>query len=397
MIRHKALKVRIHPSYHQREYIYMIFAARRKIYNYILEKNLKQISNSGVQRVGMGRIFGLLNISVNSIIQEYPWLKKVPKYILLEEKKKIDVALTEYALSITRGYITTPPKFHSQNAVITESYVDKTKFSYLCGISKHHHHTLNIPHLGYVEVLKPLNHAIIKLQKKYGGLIFGIDIRCINVKITHTSDDKFYAMLMFEFEDGVIEYQSKQHQWLKYQYNDKFGYDMNYYESHIVAIDDHVKGHHKPILCQDSCGDTIYIPKRVITLTHQTQLLYHKMNDIKSYSYDRRIVYLIRYKRKRMQLNNLIISLSHQLSNHYVYTCDATIIALSTHVHSRTHPFLKLYETFRKYLELKIQMEVPDKQITYISVPYNVCRRKTTNIAMYLKQNAIAYYMSLHL
>ena len=409
MIRHKALKMRIHPSYNQRKYIYMVFAARRKVYNYILEKNLKRISMGCVSRVGVSKIYGLLNISVDSIIAEYPWLKKVPKYILLEEKKKIDVTLTEYALAITKGYIVIPPKFHSQNAIITESYIDKTKFNYRSGMNKRNHYVLNLPHLGFVETLKHFDNCIVNLQKKYNGLIFGIDIKCVHVKITHTSDDKYYAMLMFEFEDGIIEYKSKEHAWLKYQYNDVYGYNMQYYNSHIVSIDDHVRWlntntiakqrlmYGKEIMCEDSIGNAFCIPKRVITLTRQTQLLQHKMNDVERYSFEQRIAYQIRYKRKQMQLNNLIISLSHELSNYYVNMDNTDIIVLSSKTHTKNHPFLKLHDTFRHYLSWKIQMEKPYKQLIHVAIPYNVYRRKTINIVAYLKQESIKYYLSLHL
>ena len=318
-------RMRIFPNQNQVYNIMRIFNGQRFIRN----KMCSIIRTSLVK----SRNYKIPNINIDDIINENDWLKKIPRYLLYSTKLKLEEEIRRSLSKLSKFQL---PKYHSFKANVTMSYINKSTKDYVKFDPSTNR--VELPNLGYIDTLKlPINNISKFLIKN--DLIYGITFNYVGYKITRNQDNKFYATLIYTYEDSFTEY--KDFEFINKIFHKK--YNIHDYENHVISID-LISSLHKGLLLRDSNNNKIELPNKV-------KRLFKFYCNIKKFSIlklrNPRIQKLI--YRKIEQLRNVMIEFSRNVINHYL--CEYDIIGISKIEISRSNKYKIIYDQFMNILQ----------------------------------------------
>lgn len=373
MTRYKTYRVRIFPNIHQRRYIHLVMDARRKVYNTINHLHRDEYIRTD------GR--SLSSVTIRDVIEQHPWMKKIPQYLLCESKHKIDEAFHNMIHRRNQLIFEMFPKYHSCNAGIPDTYVDRdNKFIVKFNTEKNDngHYTVTLPHLGNVEALKLPVNSILQTMNKH-KLEYGVTFKYVNVKIIKSFDSKYYATLLYQYEDDTTtEYDSIFFKNIVFHQM----YQPGEYPKHVIGIDD-ITSLKKLIVCKDSDGLKYGVSKHIKSLIASIKRLSDK------YTRQCKCVYL-----KIQQLRNAIDELTRNIARYYLLNYN--VIALpNTSTYYRNHLQL-IHNSFRKHL-IQYGSEIEHCIVDSVSVIsiLDQIRDKHFNLSEYVKNNEIEQLMKI--
>ena len=199
MKKYKAVKYRIYPNKKQQELIFKTFGCSRFVYNYMLEKSIEAHEN--------GESFctrNSFNYLLPSLKRELPWLKEVDSIALESANDNLAAAFSNFFKKNANF-----PKFHKKK--LSGSYTTRCKNGNIALLDK----GIKLPKLGKVKT------SLHRMPKK--------DWKLKSVTVSQSSDGKFYASVLFEYESD-INYQA--------DLNNAIGFD---YASNGLFVDSNGK------------------------------------------------------------------------------------------------------------------------------------------------------------
>lgn len=165
----KSLKVRIYPNKKQEELIIKTFGCVRYVYNYYLDKRIKQYKNCK-----KSLSYNECSKDLTSLKKELEWLKEPDKFSLQSSLKNLDEAYKRFFKN--SGDF---PKFKSKNNK-KDSYTTKFTNNNIEIFENH----IKLPKLG-------------KVKYRDNSIIKG---RILNVTVLKTKTGKYFAAITYEKE-----------------------------------------------------------------------------------------------------------------------------------------------------------------------------------------------------
>ena len=173
MKKNKAIKYRIYPNKEQQELILKTFGCSRFVYNYMLEESIKVHEN--------GESFctrNSFNYLLTLIKKEFLWLKEVDSTALRSANDNLAAAFSSFFKKNTNF-----PKFHKKK--LSGSYTTKCINGNIALLDR----GIKLPKLGKVKA------SLHRMPKK--------DWNLKSATISQSSDGKFYASVLFEYESDI--------------------------------------------------------------------------------------------------------------------------------------------------------------------------------------------------
>ena len=170
MKKNKAIKYRIYPNKEQRDLILKTFGCSRFVYNYMLERSIKAHENG--ESLCTRNSFNYL---LPSLKRELPWLKEVDSKALESVNNNLATAFLNFFKENNNF-----PKFHKKK--LSGSYTTRGNIALL-------DKGIKLPKLGKVRA------SLHRMPKK--------DWKLKSATISQSSDGKFYASVLFEYESDI--------------------------------------------------------------------------------------------------------------------------------------------------------------------------------------------------
>lgn len=170
----KSLKVRIYPNKKQEELIIKTFGYVRYVYNYYLDKRIKQYKNCK-----KSLSYNECSKDLTSLKKELEWLKEPDKFSLQSSLKNLDEAYKRFFNNLGRF-----PKFKSKNNK-KDSYTTKFTNNNIEIFESH----IKLPKLG-------------KIKYRDNSIIKG---KISNVTVLKTKTGKYFAAITYEKEEKPLE------------------------------------------------------------------------------------------------------------------------------------------------------------------------------------------------
>ena len=173
MKKNKSIKYRIYPNKEQQSLIFKTFSCSRFVYNYMLEMSIKAHEN--------GESFctrNSFNYLLTSIKKEFVWLKEADSTALTSANDNLAAAFSNFFKKNTNF-----PKFHKKK--FSGSYTTKCVNGNIFLLDK----GIKLPKLGKVRA------SLHRMPKK--------DWKLKSATISQSSDGKFYASVLFEYESDI--------------------------------------------------------------------------------------------------------------------------------------------------------------------------------------------------
>lgn len=170
MKKNKSIKYRIYPNKEQQSLIFKTFGCSRFVYNYMLGESIKAREN--------GESFctrNSFNYLLTSVKKELPWLKEVDSTALTSANDNLAAAFSNFFKKNSNF-----PKFHKKR--FSGSYTTKGSIALL-------DKGIKLPKLGKVRA------SLHRMPKK--------DWRLKTATVSQSSDGKFYASVLFEYESDI--------------------------------------------------------------------------------------------------------------------------------------------------------------------------------------------------
>lgn len=173
MKKNKAIKYRIYPNKEQQSLILKTFGCSRFVYNYMLEKSIEAHENG--ESLYTRNSFNYL---LPSIKKELPWLKEVDSKALESANNNLAVAFSNFFKKNANF-----PKFHKKK--LSGSYRTSCMNGNIALLNK----GIKLPKLGKIRA------SLHRMPKK--------DWKLKAVTVSQSSDGKFYASVLFEYESDI--------------------------------------------------------------------------------------------------------------------------------------------------------------------------------------------------
>ena len=173
MKKNKAIKYRIYPNKEQRELILKTFGCSRFVYNYMLERSIEAHKNG--ESLCTRNSFNYL---LPSLRKEFVWLKEVDSIALASANDNLATAFSNFFKKNNNF-----PKFHKKK--LSGSYTTKCINGNIALLDK----GIKLPKLGKVRA------SLHRMPKK--------DWNLKSATISQSSDGKFYASVLFEYESDI--------------------------------------------------------------------------------------------------------------------------------------------------------------------------------------------------
>lgn len=173
MKKNKAIKYRIYPNKEQQGLILKTFGCSRFVYNYMLEKSIKDYENSK-----SFCIRNSFNYLLTSLKKDLIWLKEVDSTALTSANDNLAAAFSSFFKKNANF-----PKFHKKK--LSGSYTTKCVNGNIGILDK----GIKLPKLGKVRA------SLHRMPKK--------DWKLKSAIISQSSDGKFYASVLFEYESDI--------------------------------------------------------------------------------------------------------------------------------------------------------------------------------------------------
>ena len=173
MKKNKAIKYRIYPNKEQQSLIFKTFGCSRFVYNYMLEESIKAHEN--------GESFctrNSFNYLLTSLKKEFVWLKEVDSLALTSANDNLATAFSGFFKKNANF-----PKFHKKK--LSGSYTTRLVTGNIALLDK----GIKLPKLGKVRA------SLHRMPKK--------DWKLKAATISQSSDGKFYASALFEYESDI--------------------------------------------------------------------------------------------------------------------------------------------------------------------------------------------------
>lgn len=170
MKKNKAIKYRIYPNKAQQDLILKTFGCSRFVYNYMLEESIRVHDNGGSFCTRNS-----FNYLLTSLKRELHWLKEVDSRALLSANDNLAAAFSSFFKKNTNF-----PKFHKKK--LSGSYTTRGNIALL-------DKGIKLPKLGKVKA------SLHRMPKK--------DWKLKSVTVSQSSDGKFYASVLFEYESDI--------------------------------------------------------------------------------------------------------------------------------------------------------------------------------------------------
>lgn len=173
MKKNKAIKYRIYPNKTQQDLILKTFGCCRFVYNYMLEMSINAYKNG--ESFCTRNSFGYL---LTSLKKEFIWLKEVDSRALVSANNNLAAAFSNFFKKNANF-----PKFHKKKFV--GSYTTMCANRNIALLDK----GIKLPKLGKVRA------SLHRMPKK--------DWRLKSATVSQSSDGKFYASILFEYESDI--------------------------------------------------------------------------------------------------------------------------------------------------------------------------------------------------
>lgn len=170
MKKNKAIKYRIYPNKEQQSLILKTFGCSRFVYNYMLERSIEAHKNG--ESFCTRNSFSYL---LTSIKKELLWLKEVDSKALESANNNLAAAFSSFFKKNNNF-----PKFHKKK--LSGSYTTRGNIALL-------DKGIKLPKLGKVRA------SLHRMPKK--------DWKLKSVTVSQSSDGKFYASVLFEYESDI--------------------------------------------------------------------------------------------------------------------------------------------------------------------------------------------------
>lgn len=173
MKKYKSIKYRIYPNKEQQDLILKTFGCSRFVYNYMLEESIKAHEN--------GESFctrNSFNYLLTSIKKEFLWLKEIDSTALESANNNLAAAFSSFFKKNASF-----PKFHKKK--LSGSYTTRCINGNIALLDK----GIKLPKLGKVRA------SLHRMPKK--------DWKLKSVTISQSPDGKFYASVLFEYENDI--------------------------------------------------------------------------------------------------------------------------------------------------------------------------------------------------
>lgn len=171
--KNKVIKYRIYPNKEQQNLIFKTFGCSRFVYNYMLEESIEAHKN--------GESFctrNSFNYLLTSLKKNFIWLKEVDSTALTSANDNLATAFSNFFKKNTSF-----PKFHKKK--LSGSYRTKCVNGNIALLDK----GIKLPKLGKVRA------SLHRMPKK--------DWRLKSATVLQSSDGKFYASVLFEYESDI--------------------------------------------------------------------------------------------------------------------------------------------------------------------------------------------------
>ena len=171
--KNKSIKYRIYPNKRQQSLIFKTFGCSRFVYNYMLKESIKAHEN--------GESFctrNSFNYLLTSLKKDFIFLKEVDSLALTSANNNLATAFSNFFKKNASF-----PKFHKKK--LSGSYTTRGRVAIL-------NRSIKLPKLGKVKA------SLHRMPKK--------DWKLKAVTVSQSSDGKFYASILFEYESD-IDYQ----------------------------------------------------------------------------------------------------------------------------------------------------------------------------------------------
>ena len=171
--KNKVIKYRIYPNKEQQDLIFKTFGCSRFVYNYMLEESIKAHKN--------GESFctrNSFNYLLTSLKKNFIWLKEVDSTALTSANDNLATAFSNFFKKNTSF-----PKFHKKK--LSGSYRTKCVNGNIALLDK----GIKLPKLGKVRA------SLHRIPKK--------DWKLKSATVLQSSDGKFYASVLFEYESDI--------------------------------------------------------------------------------------------------------------------------------------------------------------------------------------------------
>ena len=173
MKKYKSIKYRIYPNKEQQDLILKTFDCSRFVYNYMLERSIEAYENE--ESFCTRNSFNYL---LTSIKREFPWLKEVDSTALESANDNLAAAFLNFFKKNANF-----PKFHKKK--LSGSYITRCIHGNIALLDK----GIKLPKLGKVRA------SLHRMPKK--------DWKLKSVTISQSPDGKFYASVLFEYENDI--------------------------------------------------------------------------------------------------------------------------------------------------------------------------------------------------
>ena len=173
MKKNKAIKYRIYPDKEQQELILKTFGCSRFVYNYMLERSIEAHKNG--ESLCTRNSFNYL---LPSLKNNFLWLKEVDSTALTSANDNLAAAFSKFFKKETNF-----PKFHKKK--LSGSYTTRCVNGNIALLDK----GIKLPKLGKVRA------SLHRMPKK--------DWKLKSATISQSSDGKFYASVLFEYESDI--------------------------------------------------------------------------------------------------------------------------------------------------------------------------------------------------
>ena len=173
MKKYKGIKYRIYPNKEQQSLILKTFGCSRFVYNYMLEKSIKDYKS--------GDSFctrSSFSYSLTSLKKEFLWLKEVDSLALTSANDNLAAAFSNFFKKNANF-----PKFHKKK--LLGSYKTRCVHGNIVLLDK----GIKLPKLGKVRA------SLHRMPKK------GWKLK--SATVSQSSDGKFYASVLFEYESDI--------------------------------------------------------------------------------------------------------------------------------------------------------------------------------------------------
>lgn len=173
MKKYKAIKYRIYPNKEQRELILKTFGCSRFVYNYMLEESIEAYKDGDSLCTRNS-----FNYLLTSLKKDLPWLKEVDSLALASANDNLAAAFSNFFKKNANF-----PKFRKKK--FSDSYTTRLVGGSIALLDK----GIKLPKLGKVRA------SLHRMPKK--------DWKLKSATISQSSDGKFYASVLFEYESDI--------------------------------------------------------------------------------------------------------------------------------------------------------------------------------------------------